>query len=157
MKLVFLPVTNAWNFHLLYVQHSQAMLECGVFELVHSFFHFSWVFLVTIFPWVLTFLYASLWRCHVVHLFVCPGLVGRTVNSRILQLNAFCVIQGQRSRSYSHIIGKRWRQDTEWTISSRIIQLGTIDDHAERNAYSFSRSKVKVELSHSRKKWQNTL
>ena len=42
------------------------------------------------------------------------------------------VFQGQRSRSYCHIVGKRCRQDTEWTVNSRIIQLGKIDHHDER-------------------------
>ena len=38
---VRLSVTNAWNCHSLYIQHSQAMLERGVCELAHSFFHFE--------------------------------------------------------------------------------------------------------------------
>ena len=37
---VRLPVPYAWNCHSLYIQHSQAMLERGVCELAHSFFHF---------------------------------------------------------------------------------------------------------------------
>ena len=40
---VRLPVSNAWNCHSLYIQHSQAMLERGVCELAHSFFHCSFL------------------------------------------------------------------------------------------------------------------
>ena len=41
---VRLPVPNAWNCHSLYIQPSQAMLERGVCELAHSFFHSSCIF-----------------------------------------------------------------------------------------------------------------
>ena len=55
-----------------------------------------------------------------VHLSICPGFVGRTV-------------------------------------SSRILQLGTFDQHDEEDAYCFSRSKVEAVLSHSRKTWGYTV
>ena len=45
-------------------------------------------------------------------------------------------VYGQRSRSYCHIVGKigriYCRLDTEWTISSRILQLAKIDQHDEK-------------------------
>ena len=44
----------------------------------------------------------------------------------------FFKVSGQRSRSYCHIVGKRCRQDTEWTVSSIFIQLCTIHQHDER-------------------------
>ena len=69
----------------------------------------------------------------------------------------FSKVGGQRSRSYCHIhvVGKRSRHDTEWTVTSRIIQLDTIDHHDERKmpiVFQVWRSKVKVILSHSRKR-----
>ena len=80
-----------------------------------------------------------------------------TVSSRIIQLDqldhpdmrkmpiAF-QIGGQRSRLYFHIVGKRLRipcrQYTDWTKSSRILQLGA---EAE-DSYCYSRSEVKVIL-----------
>ena len=45
-------------------------------------------------------------------------------------------VYGLRSRSYCHIVGKigriYCRLDTEWTISSRILQLAKIDQHDEK-------------------------
>ena len=52
----------------------------------------------------------------------------------------FFKVGGQRSSFYCHIVGKRCRQDTVWTVSSRIIQFGTVN--------------LEVVLSHSRKTWQ---
>ena len=115
------------------------------------------------------FLYALLWRdvlwysvvCLSVCLSVCPsvgpGLVGWTVSSRILQLRTFdkqgerkmpIVFQGQWSKVKVVLLhrGKRCKQDTEWTVSSRIIQLGSM-----MRGFQGQRSKVKVVLSHSRK------
>ena len=66
----------------------------------------------------------------------------------------FFKVGDQRSRSYFHKVGKRCRQDTESTISSRIIQLGKIGHHDERKmfiVFQDRRSKLKVALSHSRK------
>ena len=42
----------------------------------------------------------------------------------------FLKVGGQWSRLYYHIVGKRCRQGT--AVSSRIIQIGTIDHHDER-------------------------
>ena len=95
---------------------------------------------------------------------VCSGLVA--VSSRILQLvhlinmmRGICLlfskVGGQSSRLYCHIVGKRSRQNTEWTVTSRIIQLDTIDHHDERKmpiVFQVRRSKVKVILSQSRKR-----
>ena len=113
----------------------------------------------------LLFLYARLWR----RPSVCLSLVGRTVSSRILQLCTFdqqdqnkapIVFQDQRLRSYCHIVRKWCRQNREWTIRSRITQLGEIDHHDERktlNDFQGRRSNLKVALSQSRKTWQHTL
>ena len=62
--------------------------------------------------------------CLSVYLSVCPGIVGRTVSCRILQLGTVdkhyvrevaisFKIGDQRSRSNCHIVGKRCKQDTE--------------------------------------------
>ena len=45
---VWLPITNAQC-----IQHSQAMLDCGVCELAHSFFHW-WLFMLNVLIRVLT-------------------------------------------------------------------------------------------------------
>ena len=56
-------------------------------------------------------------------------------------------VRGQRSKSYCHIEGKRCRQETERTISFRIIQLCTIDHHGERKMLIvFFRSEVKLNI-----------
>ena len=53
--------------------------------------------------------------------------------SALWEEDAYSVkIGDQRTRSNCHIVGKRCKQDTEWTLSSRIMQLGTIHQHDER-------------------------
>ena len=72
-------------------------------------------------------------------------------------------VGGQRSRSFCHIVGKRGRihsrQETDGTISSRVLKLGTFDQYNEWKmliVFQDRKSKVKVELSQSRKTWQDT-
>ena len=50
---------------------------------------------------------------------------------------SFFKVRGQRSRSHRHIVGKRCM--TQKTLSSRIIQLGTMDHHGK---WKMSFSKV---------------
>ena len=90
----------------------------------------------------------------------CRQDTDRTISSRSLKLWTFdqhtqwkmpIVFQDRRSSSrlYCHIVKRdriHCRQDTDWTESSRILQLGTIDHH-EEDAYCYSRSEVKVIVS----------
>ena len=85
----------------------------------------------------------------------CRQATDGTISFRILQWGTihqiirwrcllFFKVVGQRWRSYCHIVGKRCSQDTEWTVSSTIIQLGM----SALFVFQDRRSKVKVKLSH---------
>ena len=95
---------------------------------------------------VQSFLYARLWRdvlwysvvrlsVHALHTeLLAPGFYNLVHFISMVRRKCllFLKVRGLRSRSYWHKVRKRSRRDTDWTVSSRILQLGTIVQHDER-------------------------